>query len=67
MFRKIAGVFLLIAVLVVAGISPAAADDVGPVEPLTPAPSAETGEMTDENSQSLVRGTVQPAHRRWWK
>jgi minor extracellular serine protease Vpr len=48
MYRKIVGVLLLIAVLVVAGISPAAADDVGPVEPLSPAPSAETGEMTNE-------------------
>ena len=48
MFRKMFGVFLLIVVLVGASISPAAADDAGPVEPLTPAPSAETGEMTDE-------------------
>jgi subtilisin family serine protease len=48
MLRKIAGVILLIAVLLGASLSPAAADDVGPVEPLTPAPSAETGEMTDE-------------------
>ena len=48
MYRKIAITFLMVAVLVVAGISPAAADDSGPVEPLTPAPSAETGEITDE-------------------
>ena len=42
-------IFSLVLVLVIAlsAAGPVAADD-GPIEPLNPAPSAETGEVTDE-------------------
>ena len=39
---------LVITFFVCAAVSPVTADDVGPVEPLTPIPSAETGEIVDE-------------------
>ena len=47
MHRKILSVLSLLVVLVVSTFGTAVADD-GPIEPLNPAPSAETGEMTDE-------------------
>lgn len=48
MLRKFLGTFFLIIVMVSASFASAVADDSGPLEPLTPAPSAETGEMTNE-------------------
>ncbi len=48
MFKKVALSFLLIAVLLIGNAGAAFADEVGPVEPLIPPPSGETGEMVDE-------------------
>ena len=47
MYRKLFGMLSLVLVLMVSSIGSVFADD-GSIEPLSPAPSAETGEMTDE-------------------
>ena len=47
MYRKIFSMFVLMLVLAVSSFGSAFADD-GSIEPLSPAPSAETGEMTNE-------------------
>lgn len=47
MYRKFFGMLSLVLVLAVSSFGSAFADD-GPIEPLSPAPSAETGEMTNE-------------------
>jgi minor extracellular serine protease Vpr len=51
MFKKLTVSILLIVMLASAMIIPAGADGTGPIEPLTPAPSAETGEMVNETPQ----------------
>jgi len=43
---------LVIIILLSMTVSPVFAEDVGPVDPLTPPPSAETGEMVDETPQT---------------
>jgi minor extracellular serine protease Vpr len=48
MLKRFFGTLFLIVVLVSTSFASARADDSGPIEPLTPAPSAETGEMTNE-------------------
>lgn len=47
MYKKLFGMLSLVLVLVFSSFGAAFADD-GPIEPLTPAPSAETGGMIDE-------------------
>jgi minor extracellular serine protease Vpr len=48
MLRKLFGTFFLVVVLIAGSFAAAGADASGPVVPLTPAPSAENGQMTDE-------------------
>jgi minor extracellular serine protease Vpr len=50
MFKKFVFSIALIVILATSSLSPVGADD-GSIDPLTPAPSAETGEMTDETPQ----------------
>jgi subtilisin family serine protease len=50
MFKKMLFSISLVLMLVSVSIGPVLAD-VGPIDPLTPAPSAETGVMTDETPQ----------------
>jgi len=47
MYRKVFSTLILVFVLIVSSFGFVAADD-GSIDPLTPAPSAETGEMTNE-------------------
>jgi minor extracellular serine protease Vpr len=47
MFKKVFATILAVVFIASAGWVPAKADG-GPIDPLTPAPTAETGEMTDE-------------------
>ena len=51
MAKRFLFTLLIITIFVCAAVSPVTADDVGPVEPFTPIPSAETGEMVDETPQ----------------
>lgn len=48
MFRKPLFALFLVSILVVTSIAPAAANGGGPVNPLSPAPSAETGQLVNE-------------------
>jgi minor extracellular serine protease Vpr len=50
MFKKFVFSIALIVILATSSLSPVGADD-GSIDPLTPAPSAETGEMVDETPQ----------------
>jgi minor extracellular serine protease Vpr len=51
MYKKSLSSILTIIMLIILGVSPVLAGDVVQIEPLTPAPSAETGVMTDETPQ----------------
>ncbi len=51
MSKKSLSSIITIVMLIIMGGSPVLAGDVVQLEPLTPAPSAETGEMTNETSQ----------------
>jgi len=51
MHKKVLLSILLIAVLLIGNAGSAFADENGPIEPLYPPPSAETGEMVDETPQ----------------
>ena len=48
--KSLSSIFTII-MLIILGVSPVLAGDVVQIEPLTPAPSAETGVMTDETPQ----------------
>lgn len=51
MARKSFYAFVTFIILICLSVMPAFADDEVPIDPLTPAPSAETGEMIDETPQ----------------
>jgi minor extracellular serine protease Vpr len=60
--KRTLSLFALIAILLSALAAPSLAQDMGPIEPLTPSPSAETGEMLNETpSMWFVELSSKPA------
>ncbi len=60
MYKKLLFTIFVITMLLTANLSPAFAEDIGPIEPLNPPPSAENGEMVDETPQFWFVELVSP-------